>query len=127
MFKVSLLTYVIPLLLLSINLAADDANDQSTQQAHEVLQGLNQQINRIKNDIKLRSNVVLAALPMLTIPGAALYDHQKTRPLGTVILIVGVLGCCNSFIKLPIQQNELDTLEKQKAELLQKLKEAPVQ
>ncbi len=117
-------------MFINISLTADDANGESIQKTHAVLQKLESRIScieRIEKDIKGRTSVAFRVLSVLIIPGAALSCNKRTKTLGCLLLLVGfsagVCECLNRFIIWPIKQKELGSLEKQKAELLKKLKE----
>ncbi len=120
-------------MLININLAAHDANDQSTEKLPEMLQKLEQQINEQKEEVdNLQAYTTYA--PWLLIPGGiglglsyrlppAYYAPDVVTGFCLCLCGIGISGIFDRFDTLPEEQRELETLEQKKAESLQKLKE----
>ncbi len=129
--------YVIPLLLLSINLTAHDANTKSPEKPAEMLQKLEQQIKEQKDDVDCLQAYTTYA-PWLIVPGGIGFGLSLRLPptchapevVGVFCLIlcaIGINSIIDRFTTLPEEQRELETREHKKAELLKKLKEMQVQ
>ena len=115
-------------ILININLTAHDANDQSAEKLPEMLQRLEPQIKEAQKVVYLQSNltpIVLgmsAAFSMLSFNKDPFYSS-----IGKVSVVTLLLSFFTLHFQLPKEQRKLDTLESERAELVQKLKEKEAQ